>query len=84
VRTDASMNGCALEVKEAQSGDLLLAGRALICHGHRHRMARRMPRGDMVGSAIPSLKWSPVSRCAFIPFRSNADRGGRRSLMTAW
>ncbi len=39
---------CALEVQEARSGDLLLAGRVLICPGNRHIMARRMPRGDMV------------------------------------
>lgn len=39
---------CAIEVKEAQSGDLLLAGRALICPGNRHMKVRRMPLGDMV------------------------------------
>lgn len=39
---------CALEVHEARSGDLLLAGRVLICPGNRHMMVRRMPRGDMV------------------------------------
>jgi two-component system chemotaxis response regulator CheB len=39
---------CGLEVQEAKSGDLLLAGRALICPGNRHMMVRRMPRGDMV------------------------------------
>src|SRR5207248_5315812 len=39
---------CALEVHEARSGDLLLAGRALICPGNRHMMLRRMPRGDIV------------------------------------
>jgi two-component system, chemotaxis family, protein-glutamate methylesterase/glutaminase len=38
---------CALEVQEAKSGDLLLAGRVLICPGNRHMMVRRMPRGDM-------------------------------------
>jgi two-component system chemotaxis response regulator CheB len=38
----------ALEVHEARSGDLLLAGRVLICPGNRHMMVRRMPRGDMV------------------------------------
>jgi len=38
---------CALEVHEARSGDLLLAGRVLICPGNRHMMVRRMPRGDM-------------------------------------
>lgn len=39
---------CALEVHEARSGDLLIAGRVLICPGNRHIMVRRMPRGDMV------------------------------------
>lgn len=39
---------CALEVQQARSGDLLLAGRVLICPGNRHMMVRRMPRGDMV------------------------------------
>jgi len=38
---------CALDVQEARSGDLLLAGRVLICLGNRHMMVRRMPRGDM-------------------------------------
>ena len=39
---------CPLEVHEARSGDLLLAGRVLVCPGNRHMMVRRMPRGDMV------------------------------------
>jgi two-component system, chemotaxis family, protein-glutamate methylesterase/glutaminase len=39
---------CALEVQEAKSGDLLIAGRVLICPGNRHMMVRRMPRGEMV------------------------------------
>ena len=39
---------CAIEVKEAQSGDLLVAGRALICPGNRHLRVRRMPLGDVV------------------------------------
>jgi two-component system, chemotaxis family, protein-glutamate methylesterase/glutaminase len=39
---------CALEVHEAKSGDLLIAGRVLICPGNRHMMVRRMPRGEMV------------------------------------
>jgi two-component system chemotaxis response regulator CheB len=38
---------CAIDVQEAKSGDLLLAGRVLICPGNRHIMVRRMPRGDM-------------------------------------
>ena len=39
---------CALDVQEARSGDLLTAGRVLLCPGNRHMMVRRMPRGDMV------------------------------------
>jgi len=39
---------CALEVKEAQSGDLISAGRVLICPGDRHMRLRRMPLGDVV------------------------------------
>jgi two-component system chemotaxis response regulator CheB len=37
-----------LDVHEARSGDLLLAGRVLLCPGNRHMMVRRMPRSDMV------------------------------------
>ena len=37
----------ALQVKEAQSGDLLLAGRVLICPGNRHIKIRRMPLGNI-------------------------------------
>jgi two-component system chemotaxis response regulator CheB len=37
----------AIDVKEAQSGDLLLAGRALICPGNRHLIVRRMSHGDI-------------------------------------
>jgi len=36
---------CQLDVHEARSGDLLLAGRVLICPGNRHMMVRHMPRG---------------------------------------
>ena len=39
---------CSIEVKEAQSGDLLMAGRALICPGNRHIKVRRMPLGNIV------------------------------------
>jgi two-component system chemotaxis response regulator CheB len=39
---------CALDVHEAKSGDLLVAGRVLICPGNRHIMVRQMPRGEMV------------------------------------
>lgn len=39
---------CALDIQEAKSGDLLIAGRVLICPGNHHLMVRRMPRGEMV------------------------------------
>jgi len=38
---------CALRVKEAQSGDLLLPGRVLICPGSRHLRVKRLPLGDV-------------------------------------
>jgi two-component system, chemotaxis family, protein-glutamate methylesterase/glutaminase len=37
-----------LRVKEAQSGDLLQAGRVLICPGSRHIRVKRLPMGDIV------------------------------------
>ena len=39
---------CAIEVKEAQSGDMLVAGRALICPGNKHLRVKRMALGDVV------------------------------------
>ena len=39
---------CKIEVKEARSGDLLLAGRALVCPGDRHIIVKRNAGGDMV------------------------------------
>jgi two-component system, chemotaxis family, protein-glutamate methylesterase/glutaminase len=39
---------CALEVKEARSGDLLLVGRALVCPGDKHIKVQRMALGDIV------------------------------------
>jgi two-component system, chemotaxis family, protein-glutamate methylesterase/glutaminase len=37
-----------LRVKEAQSGDVLQAGRVLICPGSRHMTVKRLPMGDVV------------------------------------
>jgi two-component system, chemotaxis family, protein-glutamate methylesterase/glutaminase len=39
---------CSLRVKEAQSGDLLQAGRVLICPGSRHMKVKRLAMGDVV------------------------------------
>jgi two-component system chemotaxis response regulator CheB len=38
---------CPIRVKEAQSGDLLVAGRALICPGNRHMRVKKMPLGNV-------------------------------------
>jgi two-component system, chemotaxis family, protein-glutamate methylesterase/glutaminase len=38
---------CSIRVKEAQSGDLLLPGRALVCPGSRHMKVKRLPLGDV-------------------------------------
>jgi two-component system, chemotaxis family, protein-glutamate methylesterase/glutaminase len=38
---------CAIQVKEAQSGDLLLPGRALICPGNRHLKTKKLPLGNV-------------------------------------
>jgi len=39
---------CSLRVKEAQSGDMLQAGRVLISPGSRHIKVKRLPMGDVV------------------------------------
>ncbi len=38
---------CPIRVKEAQSGDLLVAGRALICPGNRHMKVMKLPLGNV-------------------------------------
>lgn len=38
---------CAIQVKEAQSGDLLLPGRVLICPGNRHLKIKKLPLGNV-------------------------------------
>jgi two-component system chemotaxis response regulator CheB len=70
---------CAIEIKEARSGDLLTAGRALICPGNRHLRVRRMPLGavavlsdeDRVNGHRPSVD---------VLFRSVAQEFGPRVI----
>ena len=38
---------CSLQVKEAQSGDLLLPGRVLICPGNRHLKVKKLALGSV-------------------------------------
>ena len=70
---------CAIAVKEAQSGDLLLAGRALICPGSRHLKAKRLPLGDVaVLSDEPRVNGHRPS--ADVLFKSVAEEFGPQGL----
>jgi two-component system chemotaxis response regulator CheB len=64
-----------LEVKEAESGDLLLAGRVLICPGNRHMKLRQMPLGNVaVLTSQPPI--NGVRPSVDILFRSVAEEFG--------
>jgi len=75
---------CAIDVKEAQSGDLLIAGRALICPGDRHIKVKRTPFGaTVVLTDEPRVNGHRPS--VDILFRSMASEFGSRAagvLMT--
>jgi two-component system, chemotaxis family, protein-glutamate methylesterase/glutaminase len=66
-------------VKEAQSGDLLLAGRALICPGNRHLKVKRLPLGDVaVLSDEPRVNGHRPS--VDVLFRSLAEEFGANGI----
>jgi len=68
---------CSLNVKEAQSGDLLLAGRVLICPGSRHLKLKRLPLGDIaILSDDPRVNGHRPS--ADVMFKSVAEEFGQR------
>lgn len=70
---------CSLNVKEAQSGDLLLAGRVLICPGNRHLKVKRLPLGDIAVLADdPQVNGHRPS--ADVMFKSVADEFGERAI----
>jgi two-component system, chemotaxis family, protein-glutamate methylesterase/glutaminase len=70
---------CSIRVKEAQSGDLLEAGRALVSTGNRHLKAKRLPLGDVaVLSDDPRVNGHRPS-CDVL-FRSVADEYGDRAV----
>src|SRR5262249_42470947 len=70
---------CALNVKEAQSGDLLLAGRVLICPGSRHLKVKRMPLGGVaILSDDPRGKGHRPS--SDVLFKSVAEEFGERAI----
>jgi two-component system chemotaxis response regulator CheB len=70
---------CAIDVKEAQSGDLLVAGRALICPGDRHIKVRRMPLGNTVVLA-DDARVNGHRPSVDVLFRSVAAEFGSRSV----
>jgi two-component system chemotaxis response regulator CheB len=70
---------CAIRVKEAQSGDLLLAGRALVCPGSRHLKVKRLPLGDVaVLSDEPRVNGHRPS--VDVLFKSVAEEFGNKGL----
>jgi two-component system chemotaxis response regulator CheB len=70
---------CSLNVKEAQSGDLLLAGRVLICPGSRHIKVKRLPLGDIaILSDDPRANGHRPS--ADVMFKSVAEEFGQRAV----
>jgi two-component system chemotaxis response regulator CheB len=70
---------CAITVKEAQSGDLLLVGRALICPGNRHLKVKRLPLGDVaVLNDEPRVNGHRPS--VDVLFKSVAEEFGDKSM----
>ena len=69
----------AIEVKEAQSGDLLLAGRALICPGNRHMKVRRMDHGD-IAVLVDQPRVNGHRPSVDVLFQSLAQEFGSRSV----
>ena len=70
---------CAIRVKEAQSGDLLLAGRALVCPGNRHLRVKRLPLGNVAVLADePRVNGHRPS--VDVLFRSVAEEFGKESV----
>jgi two-component system chemotaxis response regulator CheB len=70
---------CAIEVKEAQSGDLLLAGRALICPGNRHMKVRRMEHGN-IAILVDQPRVNGHRPSADVLFQSVAQEFGSNSI----
>lgn len=70
---------CAIEVKEARSGDLLVAGRALIAPGNRHIKVRSMPLGA-VAVLSDEERVNGHRPSADVLFRSVAKEFGARAV----
>jgi two-component system chemotaxis response regulator CheB len=70
---------CPIRVKEAQSGDLLVAGRALICPGNRHMKVKKLPLGNvsLLSDDLPVNGHRPS---ADVLFRSVAHEFGPQAM----
>lgn len=70
---------CPIRVKEAQSGDVLQAGRVLVAPGNRHLKVKRLPLGDVVVlSDDPKVNGHRPS--VDVLFRSVADEYGQKGI----
>jgi len=70
---------CAIRVKEAQSGDLLTAGRVLVCPGNRHIKVKKLPLGNVaVLAEEPRVNGHRPS--VDVLFRSVAEEFGPQSI----
>jgi two-component system chemotaxis response regulator CheB len=70
---------CALNVKEAQSGDPLVAGGVLVCPGNRHVKVKHLPLGDIaILSDDPRVNGHRPS--ADVLFKSVAEEFAERAL----
>lgn len=70
---------CAIRVKEAVSGDLLLPGRALICPGNRHLKVKRLPLGEVAVLSDES-RVNGHRPSVDVLFRSVAEEFGARGI----
>lgn len=70
---------CALSVKEAQSGDVLHAGRVLICPGSKHLKVKRLPLGD-VAILNDETRVNGHRPSADVLFKSVAEEFGPRGV----
>jgi two-component system, chemotaxis family, protein-glutamate methylesterase/glutaminase len=75
---------CALRVKEAQSGDVLQAGRVLIAPGNRHLTVKRLPLGDVavLNDEPPVNGHRPSVDVLFHSLAQEFGRNGVGVLMT--
>ncbi len=70
---------CPIRVKEAHPGDLLVAGRALICPGNRHMKVKKLPLGNVAVLADDA----PVNGhrpSVDVLFRSVAEKFGPQAV----